>query len=539
MSGVLVRFEPSGLSATVAPGTTLHAAAAAAGVHLVAPCGGLGRCGSCRVRATGAVRSPDASEIEALGTAARAGTRLACRARVQASGEVVVEVMEAPGIIRAQIASVGPEPQVELPKARGVVTRAGATPLGAAVDIGTTTIAVRLHDLTDGRVIGEAADLNPQVAWGHDVLSRVSRSVEGEAGPLREAVTNKVEGLVLTLTRALSAGHGTLRELVVVGNPAMTRLFLGADVSMLGDGASPGVNHPTRTLDTVAADLSALGMASVLVGPEVSAFIGADAVAGLLATGLAQRSDDALLVDLGTNGEVVLVSGGDIYAASAAAGPAFEGYGLTSGMRAEPGAIEAVWLDGDVLGVRTIGGERPRGLCGSGLVDLLALLLATGALDSSGRLRLEGPLAARVVETPGGRVFEVSSDVLLTQQDIRQAQLAKAAVQVAIEAVLVEAGRSVETVAEVLVAGGFGSHLRPASLAAVGVVPGAWTERVTLAGNAALAGASAMLLSSAARREADDLAKRVHTVDLAGRPDFQMRFIAALAFPAAPEEAPR
>ena len=535
MSSVLVRFEPSGLSATVAPGTTLHAAAAAAGVRLVAPCGGLGRCGSCRVRAAGALRPPDASEIEALGTAARAGTRLACRARVDGRGEVVVEVTEA-GAIRAQIASVGPEPRVEPPEARGVVTRAGVTSLGAAVDLGTTTIAVRLHDLADGRVLGETADLNPQAAWGHDVLSRVSRAVEGEAGPLRDAVTNKVEALILTLTRALNAAHGTLREVVVVGNPAMTRLFLGADVSMLGDGASPGVDHPTRTTDTVAADMPALGMASVLVGPEVSAFIGADAVAGLLATGLDGRDDDTLLIDLGTNGEVVLASAGKLYAASAAAGPAFEAYGLSSGMRAEPGAIEAVWLDGDILGVRTIGDESPRGLCGSGLVDLLAVLLATGALDASGRLQPEGPLAARVGETAAGRVFEVASDVLLTQQDVRQAQLAKGAVQAAIETVLEVAGRPASGVAEILVAGGFGSHLRPASLAAIGVVPAEWTERITLAGNAALAGASAMLLSSDARTEADLLAARVRTVLLAGRPDFRERFVAALGFPEADEQ---
>ena len=539
MSGVLVRFEPSGLSATVAPGTTLHAAAAAAGVHLVAPCGGFGRCGSCRVRAAGTMAPPDAAELDALGVAARAGTRLACRARVGAAGEVVVEVPEAPGLIRAQIASVGPEPRVESPQSRGVVAPAGVAALGAAVDIGTTTIAVRLHDLTDGRALGEIADLNPQVAWGHDVLSRVSRAVEGEAAELREAVTHQVEALVWTLSCTLRAAHGTLKEITVVGNPAMTRLFLGDDVSMLGDGASPGVDHPARVLDAAAAGMAKLGDASVIVGPEVSAFIGADAVAGLLASGLAARPDDALLIDLGTNGEVVLASGGALYAASAAAGPAFEGYGLTSGMRAEPGAIEAVWLDGDVLGLRTIDGQRPRGLCGSGLVDLLTVLLATGALDVSGRLQPEGPLAPRVVETPGGRVFEVSSDVLLTQQDVRQAQLAKAAVQVAIEMVLAAAGRSADGVAEVLVAGGFGSNLRPASLAALGVIPRAWAERVTLAGNAALAGASAMLLSSAARREADELAARVRTIDLAGRPEFQQRFIAALAFPAPPTPTER
>ncbi|HEY5518878.1 MAG TPA: ASKHA domain-containing protein [Cellulomonas sp.] len=536
MSGVRVRFEPGGLVAEVAPGTTLHAAAAEAGVRLAAPCGGMGRCGSCRVRASGAVHPPDRSELEALGAAARAGARLACRARVDGPDEVVVEVPEQAGSIRTQMASVGPEPAVELPALRGVVTIPGVAALGAAVDLGTTTIAVRLHDLSDGRVLGEIADLNPQAAWGHDVLSRVSRALEGDARALRDVVTHAIEDLVLELTNAPRAASGTLREVVVVGNPAMIRLFAGEDVSMLGDGASPGVDRPTRVTSAWAADLHRLGDVRVVVGPEVSAFIGADTVAALLATALDTRDDDTLLIDLGTNGEVVLASAGKLYAASAAAGPAFEAYGLSSGMRAEPGAIEAVWLDDDILGVRTIGDESPRGLCGSGLVDLLAVLLATGALDATGRLQPEGPLAARVVETAAGRAFEVASDVLLTQQDIRQAQLAKAAVQAAIETVLDVAGRPPSGVAEVLIAGGFGSHLRPTSLAAVGVVPFEWTGRVTLAGNSALAGASAMLLSSDARNDADLLAARVRTVLLAGRPDFRERFVAALGFPEADDQ---
>jgi uncharacterized 2Fe-2S/4Fe-4S cluster protein (DUF4445 family) len=539
MSGVRVRFEPGDRSVEVAPGTTLHTAAAEAGVPLVAPCGGLGRCGSCRVHASGAVRPPDRFELEALGAAARAGVRLACRARVAGPGEVVVGVPEQSGAVRAQILSIGPEPEVELPAARGVPTVPGVADLGAAVDIGTTTIAVRLHDLADGRVLGETAGLNPQAAWGHDVLSRVSRALEGDARALRNAVTRAIEDLVLALTEAPHAAYGMLREVLIVGNPAMIRLFSGDDVSMLGDGASPGVDRPMRVSDAAAADLHALGDVRVFTGPEVSAFIGADTVAAVLATALDGRDDDALLIDLGTNGEVVLASGGRLFAASAAAGPAFEGYGLASGMRAEPGAIEAVWLDGDVLGVRTVGEERPRGLCGSGLIDLLAVLLATGALDVSGRLQPQGPLAARVVETAAGRTFEVASDVLLTQQDIRQAQLAKGAVQAAIETVLDVAGRPASGIAEVLVAGGFGSHVRPASLAAVGVVPPAWAERVTFAGNAALAGASAMLLSSAARRDADLLSVRVRTVLLAGRPDFRERFVAALGFPGSAEQGRR
>ncbi len=531
MPGVRVRFEPSGRRAEVAPGATLHEAAAEAGVALIAPCGAMGRCGSCRVRASGAVRPPDTDELQALGAAARAGTRLACRARVEGPGEVVVEVLSGAGAIRSQVSGVGSEREVEPPAARGVVTLPGARALGAAVDLGTTTIAVRLHDLADGRVLGETAGLNPQAAWGHDVLSRVSRALEGDARALRNAATRAIEDLVLELTEDASAAGGVLSEIVVVGNPAMLRLFSGADVSMLADASSPGVHRPTRLTDTFTAELHVLGHASVIVGPEVSAFIGADTVAALIATGLDRPQEGH-----GAGGSRDERRGrarlkGELYAASAAAGPAFEAYGLSSGMRAEPGAIETVWLDGDVLGIRTVGEQRPRGLCGSGLIDLLALLLDTGALDATGRLQPEGPLATRVVETPTGRAFEVASGVTLTQQDVRQAQLAKGAVQAAIATVLDEAGRPAEGVAEILVAGGFGSHLRPASLAAIGVVPLDWTERVTLAGNAALSGASAMLLSSVARREADSLARRVRTVVLAGRPEFRERFVASLEFP--------
>lgn len=532
MPGVRVRFEPDGASVDVPRGTTLHAAAAMAGIRIDAPCGGEGRCGSCRVNATGGLAPADDIEIEALGAATRAGTRLACRARVDGPAEVVVDVPVATGGIRVQMSGVSAGTEVEPPASRGIVTEPGVRALGAAVDIGTTTIAVRLHDLTDGRVIGEIADLNPQIAWGHDVLSRVSRALEGDARELREAVVRKIETLLALLTASPRAATGSLREIVVIGNPTMARLFLGEDVGSLADGTHRGDHRASRLTDTVATDLSALGEGRVLVGPEVSSFIGSDTVAGLIATGLDGRDDDALLLDLGTNGEVVLASGRALLAASAAAGPAFEGYGLTNGMRAEPGAVEAVWLDDDGFGLRTVGDESPRGLCGSGLLDLLAVLVRSGALDESGRLQARGPLAARVTETIAGRVFEVASDVLLTQNDVRQAQLAKGAVQSAIGAVLTAAGRDAGDVREILVAGGFGSHLQPDSLVAIGMIPPQWAERVTLAGNAALSGASAMLLSSAVRRDAERIAESVRTIALAGDPDFQRDFIAALAFPA-------
>jgi uncharacterized 2Fe-2S/4Fe-4S cluster protein (DUF4445 family) len=532
MAIVRVRFEPEGLTVEVPAGAALHEAAAEAGITIAAPCGGLGRCGSCRVRVSGDLRGPGRTERDALGAATGAGVRLACLARVEGPGEVVVTRDAAPGAL--QIAVVGPDPVFALEPRTGseYSLPLGVRPMGAAVDLGTTTIAVRVLGLDDGADLGEAVSLNPQAELGADVLTRVSRALAGDADALQRAVTGEVERLVGSLVDRPALADFTLCETVVVGNPTMTHLFLGRDVAPLAAAPYTGALTEEVVLDAAGADMPALGEVRVTIGPAASAFVGADAVAAVVATALAGRGEPALLIDLGPNGEVVLATPDALLATSAAAGPAFEGGGLVSGMRAEAGAVERAWLGADGLGLATVGGEDPRGVCGSGLLDLVAVLLDAGTLDTEGRMHPAGPLADRVTETEGGLVFEVADGVVLAQRDVRALQLAKAAVAVAIDVLLAEAGVVADDVREVLVAGGFGSHLRPASLVALGVVPAAWAERVTFAGNAALAGASAMLVSGEARREAARVARAVRTVSLAGRADFQARYIAALDFPA-------
>lgn len=527
---VLVRFMPEERSVSVDPGTTVHEAAAEAGVTIAAPCGGLGRCGSCRVRVTGDVRPPTPREIEALGAAVLRGSRLACSARVQGPGEVMVE-HERAGVLR--VVTDGPPLRydVEPPDVRGVECPSAARALGAAVDVGTTTIAVRLHDLSTGAALGDATAENPQTAYGHDVLTRVSRALAGEAEALRHAVAGGIEHLVSSLTDRPAVADGSLCDVVVVGNPTMTHLLLGADVGPLAAAPHDGALTDAVESDAPGADMPGLGPACLYVGPAVSAFVGADTVAAVVATGLAEREGATLLLDLGTNGEAVLASRSGMVAASAAAGPAFEGGGIACGMRAEPGAIERAWFDGTDLCVGTVRDVRALGICGTGLLDITASLLTAGAIDASGRMRAEGPLARLVRETPEGLVFDVADGVTLSQNDVRQVQLAKAAVEVAVEVLLSESGLGYDDVREVLVAGGFGAHLRPASLVALGIIPASWAERVTAVGNAALAGASAMLVSSAARSDAERVARAVRTVPLAERFDFQPRFITALEFP--------
>jgi uncharacterized 2Fe-2S/4Fe-4S cluster protein (DUF4445 family) len=404
--------------------------------------------------------------------------------------------------------------------------------LGVAVDLGTTTIAASLHDLGTGTRLGEASVLNPQVSFGHDVLTRISRAITGEGDALRAAAISGVRRLACDLVEGAGADTYDVTLTVVVGNPAMTRLFLGLDVTPLSGAPYRGARTDALTLTARDAGLPGGPGATVFVGPGVSAFVGSDAVAGALASGLGDREDGVLLIDLGTNGELVLRTAGRTLAASAAAGPAFEGVEISSGMRAEDGAIDRVAYRDGALIVSTIGGAAPVGVCGTGLIDAVAAMLEAGALDPTGRLRAEGPLAANVVETGDGAAFVLAPSVELTQHDVRALQLAKGAVATALEILLEEAGVASEAVSDVIVAGAFGSGADVGSLVRIGALPAMWLERVRFAGNAALAGSERMLLDPAARELAREFARDARAVPLASRPDFQARFLAALDFPA-------
>ncbi len=524
MERARIRFEPDGVEADVAVGMTVHEAAAEAGVLLEAPCGGLGRCGSCRVRADGGLAAPRATEREALSPAdVAAGIRLACLARV--GGPATITRVAASSALRVETAA-GPSAGAGAP-----VTAAGRTGLGVAVDLGTTSIAVALHDLAAGGSLGTASALNPQVAVGHDVMTRVSRALAGDADALRRMASREIEGLIEGLLAAKSTQPADIIEMVVVGNPTMVHLLLGRDVTPLAAAPYDGALVEPLEIPAAEAGFDSLTRARLHVGPAVSAFVGSDVVAGMVATHFATREYPTLLLDLGTNGELVLRVGDTTVATSAAAGPAFEGMSISDGMRAEPGAIERVSLEGGDLRVETVAGGLARGLCGSGLLDTVAVLLDAGVIDATGLMSAAGPLAGRVSASEAGVRFEVAPGVHLTQQDVRQVQLAKGAVVVATDILLEEAGVAAGEIREVLIGGGFGSRLRPASLVRLGIVAAEWAGRITFCGNTALAGASAMLLDKAALRDAALVATGVRTIPLATRPDFERRFLAALGFP--------
>lgn len=525
-----VDFPETGRSADVAAGTTLRDAAAIAGVPLVAPCGGQGTCGACTVRVDGALEAADEDE-RALLTAAQIarGERLSCRARV--AGHVTVRSRTAESRFARIVDSFTKmEFEVEPPEARGMTAMARA--LGAAIDVGTTTLVARLVDLSTGETLHTASELNPQTTFGSDVMSRISIAVERGVDVVREPLARALEGMIDGLVAG--SGIASLREIVVCGNPTMTHILLGLDPQPLGIAPYEPAYEGAVETSTLHLGMGGLPDIPVFFVPAISAFVGSDIVAGLLATRLDRRPGVELLVDLGTNGEIVLKTPGGLVATSTAAGPALEGASIEYGMLAQTGAIEHVAVvDGD-LDLAVIGGGAPAGICGSGLIDLIAALLDLGIIDETGRLRddVAGPVGCRVSEgTDGVRVFDISRGVRLTQHDVRQVQLAVAAVAAGISTLLDEAEVSPDDVDAVVVAGGFGFHVSAAALERIGLVPQGWADRISFGGNTALAGALAALVSSAERRRATALSRHARTVDLALRPDFQTRFIAGMTFP--------
>jgi len=530
-----VTFEPAGITVRASFGATIKEVAAVAGVQLDAPCGGLGTCGRCVVIARGELEPATADESVLLSAEMiAAGVRLACRARIM--GDVTVNPLAqgeaADGGLRILETGRHHDVAIEPPAQRGIT---GDAPLlGAVVDIGTTTVVVALVDLESGRQLGSASALNPQHPFGHDVMSRITHVAQHGSQSMRDPIVTTIQGLVCDALADAGGSAQRVRELSIAGNTTMVHLLLGMDPAPLGVAPYEPAFIAPAEYPASQMGLSELGDAGVYILPGISAFVGADITAGLLATHIAEQERTVLFVDLGTNGEMVLRTSEGLVAASTAAGPALEGASIAYGMRAENGAVERVSLGeaGELL-IETIGGATARGLCGSGLLDLVAVLLDTGVLDHTGRLRFDAPhpLASRVSDMDGTRAFKIAPGVFLTQRDVRQVQLANAAIASGIDLMLDAAHIEAGEVEEIIIAGGFGYHVKAAALVRMGMIPAGWHDRVSFAGNTAMTGALLALLDSGARRKAESIARRVRAIDLASHPEFQKRFVSAMRFP--------
>jgi uncharacterized 2Fe-2S/4Fe-4S cluster protein (DUF4445 family) len=417
---------------------------------------------------------------------------------------------------------------------------------GVALDLGTTTMVGALLDLSTGASRAVASAQNPQAIHGADVLTRISHTMSGDGGlhDLQRLAAEAINGLVAELTRRSEVPLERVYEITVAGNVVMLHLLMGIDPEPIATTPfTPAVNHglslPARSLGV---EIHPRGMAYLL--PGLGAYVGGDIVAGLLATGLPRDPRLRLFVDVGTNGEIALGSERRALATAAPAGPAFEGAEIACGMRATSGAIESVRIGADEVLLRTIDDASPAGLCGSGLIDTVAQLYRRGLLDATGRLlscedargRFPTTIADRLVTIEGVRAFVVATErqtgsapVVLTQKDVRQMQVAKGSIATGIQVLMREMGVGPADIEEVLLAGAFGSYIRPESARAIGLVPP--VDLIRAVGNAAGEGARIALLSYRERQAAEAMPAHIGYLELSGRADFNELFLQALGFP--------
>lgn len=409
---------------------------------------------------------------------------------------------------------------------------------GVSVDIGTTTVVATLVNLRSGAAEAVESTLNRQAPFGADVIARMGHAMTGDPAidQLREAVLSTVNGLIESACGKAGVAGDLVYETVIAGNATMLHLLLGVDPSSIA--LAPFVATFLEPLDLRASEarIAIHPEGRVVLFPSIGAYVGADIVADVVATGLAREDRLRLLVDVGTNGEIALGSADRVVATAAPAGPAFEGGQIVHGMRASEGAIEGVVLDDDVH-LQVIGGDvEPRGICGSGLVDVVAQLRLSGLLRENGILlsRDEAaghPLAGRLVEREGIRAFALTDDVLLTQLDIRELQSAKGAIATGIEVAMDALGLRPEDLEEVMLAGSFGTYINPESARVIGLVPPVPVERIKAVGNTASEGAKMALMSFREREIAFELPRFIEYIELSGAADFNDRFIRNLAFP--------
>jgi uncharacterized 2Fe-2S/4Fe-4S cluster protein (DUF4445 family) len=518
----------------------LSLAAAACDILVEQPCGGRAGCGRCRVRLVDGGPPADAMDAEALGSeSVAAGWRLGCR--LMLDGDAVIDVPPASRVVAHK--TFGGDDLF-----RDGFEPAADAGYGVALDVGSTTLAAAVVDLATGNVAGMASALNPQVRFGGDIMARIAfaRGRPDGSRELHQVLLTAVDEVVMRAGMAAGVALAEILEVAVVGNPTMAHALQGLPVESLGVAPYQGENYGGWDGPAEALGLGLPG-AHVFILPGVRAHVGSDAVAAMVAADMDRSVRPRLLLDLGTNTEIVVGGPAGILCTSAAAGPAFEGGAIRQGMRAVPGAIDQVRItpDGRLL-VRVIGGRPPVGLCGSGLVDAVAELLRVGVVEPSGRLlpaveaasRLPADLAGRLLDAGGEAVVRLADGpvpILLTAGDVRALQLVKGSIGAGIRLLLDEAGLGVGDLEEVVLAGAFGNYVGAGSARALGLIPPVDPGRVTFAGNAAGAGARLALVDRRARERAGRIAREARFVELAGRADYEAVFVEMLRFPE-PEE---
>lgn len=507
MSTVTVRSESGDIKLEYEPGVTLLDVLSAESFDIAAPCGGQGKCGKCAVTLV----SPD-------GTRERVN---ACRILASDVGERVV--------IAPDSASGG-EIQLEGSAIAGAGTLSG---YAAALDIGTTTLAVRIIDRASGETLASASAWNAQAPYGADVVSRIKHaSKPGGLEKLTALVRNQARELISIACGDANVAHDEITEILCAGNTTMEHIFAGISPESIG--RAP---YTPETYFTDGGEVrdEAFPNAKIRLAPCVSGYVGGDTAAAVYATGMPEKSGVRLLMDIGTNGELVLGGKDGLISCSVACGPAFEGAEISCGMRSVPGAISAVRFAQGEFWYVVIGGGYPKGICGTGIVDALAEMLRSGVVDGTGRLLEPDELPKGLRETvsinkKGNLSFTVAPGVKLRAADIRKLQLAKAAVRAGVELLMKRAGATAQDIDEVYLAGGFGTRLNIQSAAAIGLIPPELADKTRAVGNASLDGAHRALCTPGGFDSLLEIRARCGYMELSGSAEFSDAFVDAMAF---------
>jgi uncharacterized 2Fe-2S/4Fe-4S cluster protein (DUF4445 family) len=481
-------------------GETVLSALARAGLALSAPCGGRGLCGKCKIRLLrGRLKDPPEAD----------GIFLACRGTPDS--DIVVEFLSQEEVLENELGTES-RAEVSSPVSQAFVPPSGRT--GVALDIGTTTVSAQLIDLDRAAPIGVRSELNNQRVFGADVMSRINAAKNGKTGELFALINHQIEGL---LQYFITTYHlPGIEKLTVSGNTTMLHLFMNVDPSGMGEVPFTPVFLEQKELSGKELSLSA---EQVLLLPSISAFVGGDIVSGLTALDILKEGEASLLIDIGTNGEMALYHGGRLFCCSTAAGPAFEGAEISCGMGSVAGAINKVSEEGGEVLFTTIGSEAPRGICGCGLIDAVALMRGRGTIDETG---------AFSDETMEG--FRITGNISIINRDIRQFQLAKSAIMSGIKILCKNAGLALDEIKNVFIAGGFGFFIDQENAVKTGLLPREFLGRIYVCGNLSLKGAAKCLTDKAFLSSCAGILAKSEVTDLAADPAFMDEFAENMLF---------
>lgn len=557
-----IRIKPSGNMISYQTGSSLLEILLAHGIFVDNPCNGKGVCGKCRVRITGGDASgqgaPEPTETEKhliSTTDLDRGIRLSCMVKPETDLEIELlkterkhevltggyvpefeyDVDIANIVLESGVGGAAVDSETETVLEKGIY--------GVAVDIGTTTAVCTLVDMLSGRELAHAAMINAQKQFGLDVLTRITYEVEHPEDGIRklqQAIVDSLNGMLEDICHQAGVSVEQIYEIAVAANCTMMHMLLGADARPIGKAPYKPLFVESQTLPAADIGIHAATHTKLYCLPSVSAFVGADIVAGAYVCDLRHEHGNVLFIDIGTNGEIVLSKNGKLLCCSCAAGPALEGMNISAGMRAAEGAIEDVRITPQGVELKIIGEGTPIGICGSGILSVVKELVKHGIVTKSGAFIKKKKLDETdyrydMIQMNGTkREFILTGEpepLLITQGDIRQVQLAKGAILSGFIALLNKAGITMNDLDKVMIAGQFGAHLPADSLTGTGILPGEVEDKIVYVGNSSKTGAYMALMSNKVKKEMEELAQHMDYMELAETEGYERLFADCLLFP--------